>query len=56
MIDKKIIKVPPKLANLAMGATTLREVEDACRAEVYRALDELSRADLSRPVEETTDE
>lgn len=39
----KLLALPGKLATVAVASTTLREIEDAARTEVYAALMELSR-------------
>ena len=39
----KILALPGKLASTAMGATSLREVEDFAREELHLALDEMNR-------------
>ncbi len=41
----RLLALPPRLANKAIAATGLREIENFARVEVYAALDELANVD-----------
>lgn len=47
-VRANLISLPTKLATQAIAATSLKDVEDFARGEIYAALDELAHGDIGR--------
>jgi phage terminase Nu1 subunit (DNA packaging protein) len=47
-IKSKLLAMPARIAQVALAASSLREVEEAIRVEIYSALNELSTGNLTK--------